>query len=322
LPGGFSIQNAEGSQTLDLLCETPTADTGQCAIPVRVISQLGAGTGGGATGGLTDAQLRAAPVDVAIVSGAAGGSGGGLTDVELRAAPVPVSGTVAVSNLPATQPVSGSVSVSNLPATQPISGSVAVSNFPATQPVSGSVGVNNWPANQPVTGTFWPATQPVSGTVAVSNFPATQPVSGAVSVSNFPAAQPVTGTFWPAVQPVSLQAADKAVSVTGAAAAQVIATLPAPGAGLFHYITRINIIAYASAARTGAATPVVVTSTNLPGGLSWTTPTAMAIGTQYETDIQLSGPLKSSAANVATTIVAPATSSVIWRINVVYYTGP
>lgn len=322
MPGGFSIQNAEGSQTLDLLCESPAADTGQCAIPVRVISQLGAvAGGGGSTGGLTDAQLRAAPVDVAIVSGAAGGSSGGLTDLELRAAPVPVSGTVAVSNLPATQPVSGSISVSNLPATQPISGSVAVSNFPATQPVSGSVGINNWPANQPVTGTFWPATQPVSGTVAVSNFPATQPVSGAVSVSNFPAAQPVTGTFWPTVQPVSLQAADKAVSVTGAASAAVTATLPAV-AGQFHYITRINIIAYASAARTGAASPVVVTSTNLPGPLAWTTPTAAAIGTQYETDIQLSGPLKSSAANVATTIVAPASTSVIWRINVVYYTGP
>lgn len=241
MPGGFSIQNAAGSQTLDLLCESPAADTGQCAIPVRVISQLGAGTGGG-------------------------GSTGGLTDVELRAAPVPVSGTVAVSNLPATQPVSGSVSVSNLPATQPISGSVGVSNFPATQPVS--------------------------------------------------------GTFWPTTQPVSLQAADKAVSVTGAASVAVTATLPAPGAGLFHYITRINIIAYASAARTGAATPTVVTSTNLPGSLAWTTPTAAAIGTQYETDIQLSGPLKSSTANVATTIVAPATSSVIWRINVVYYAGP
>lgn len=305
MPGGFSIQNAEGSQTLDLLCESPAADTGQCAIPVRVISQVGpVAGGGGSTGGLTDAQLRASPVPVSITGG--GTSSGGLTDVELRAAPVPVSGTVAVSNLPATQPVSGSVLVSNLPATQPISGTVAVSNFPATQPVSGSVGINNWPANQPVTGTFWPATQPVSGTVAVSNFPATQPV---------------TGTFWPAVQPVSLQAADKAVSVTGAASAAVTATLPAV-VGQSHYITRINIIAYASAARTGAASPVVVTSTNLPGPLAWTTPTAMAIGTQYETDIQLSGPLKSSAANVATTIVAPASTSVIWRINVVYYTGP
>jgi hypothetical protein len=167
---------------------------------------------------------------------ASGGSGGsGLTDAQLRATPVPVSGTVAVSNLPATQPVSGSVSVANFPATQPVSGpltdaqiratpvpvsgSVSISNLPATQPVSGSVSVANFPATQPVSG---PLTDtqlravavPVSGSVSVSNFPAsqavtgtfwqtTQPISGAVSVSNFPATQPVSGTFFQSTQPVS-----------------------------------------------------------------------------------------------------------------------
>jgi len=280
VPSPFAIQNSDGTRTLDFLDNAPASDTGQVAIPVRVISQLGAGTGGG--------------------------SSGGLTDVELRAVPVPISGSVAVSNLPATQPVSGSVAVSNLPATQAVSGTVAISNLPATQPVSGSVAVNNFPATQPVSG---PLTDtqlrasaiPVSGTF----WPPTQPVSGAVSVSG----------------PVLEQPANSAVSVTGAAAAAVTASLPAV-AGQFHYISRINIIAYATAARTGAAAPVVVTSTNLPGSLAWTTPTAAAIGTQYETDIQLTSPLKSSAANVATTIVAPATASVIWRINVIYYTGP
>jgi hypothetical protein len=44
--------------------------------------------GGGAGGGLTDAELRAAPVEVEIANG--GSSTGGLTDAELRAAPVPV----------------------------------------------------------------------------------------------------------------------------------------------------------------------------------------------------------------------------------------
>jgi hypothetical protein len=71
---------------------------------------------------------------------------------------VPVSGTVSAT-------VSGTVAVSNFPATQPVAGTVAVSNFPATQPVSGSVSVTNFPA-----------TQPVSGTVAISNFPAPVPV--------------------------------------------------------------------------------------------------------------------------------------------------
>jgi hypothetical protein len=58
-----------------------------------------------------------------------------------------------------------------------VTGSVSVSNFPATQPVSGSVSVSNFPATQAVTGTFFQATQPISGSVSVSNFPTTQNVA-------------------------------------------------------------------------------------------------------------------------------------------------
>lgn len=43
-----------------------------------------------------------------------------------------------------------------------VTGSVSVTNFPATQPVSGSVSVSNFPTTQAVTGTFFQATQPVS----------------------------------------------------------------------------------------------------------------------------------------------------------------
>jgi hypothetical protein len=46
-----------------------------------------------------------------------------------------------------------------------VSGTVSVSNFPASQAVTGTF----WQATQPVSGTFWQATQPVSGTVAISN---------------------------------------------------------------------------------------------------------------------------------------------------------
>lgn len=77
----------------------------------------------------------------------------------------PVSGTfwqstqpVSIATMPST-PVTGSVSVSNFPATQTISGSVSVSNFPATQAVS----IATMPST-PVTGTFWQTTQPVSAT--------------------------------------------------------------------------------------------------------------------------------------------------------------
>lgn len=88
--------------------------------------------------------------------------------------PVTVDGTVDIGNTvtvtgSVNADVTGTVSVSNFPATQPVSGTVAVSNFPATQPVSGTVTVN---------GTV---NATCSGTVAVSNFPATQPVSGTVT---------------------------------------------------------------------------------------------------------------------------------------------
>lgn len=77
----------------------------------------GGGSGGG---GLTDAELRANPVEVnvdniphVIVDSMPAG-GAGLTDAELRAAAVPVSGNF----YPATQPVSGTF----WQATQPVSG--------------------------------------------------------------------------------------------------------------------------------------------------------------------------------------------------------
>lgn len=44
-----------------------------------------------------------------------------------------------------TQPISGSVSVTNFPATQTVSGEISVSNFPDTQPISGDVSVSNFP---------------------------------------------------------------------------------------------------------------------------------------------------------------------------------
>lgn len=68
-------------------------------------------TGTVATGGLTDAQLRATPVPV---SGTI--ATGGLTDAQLRATPVPVSGTVATGGLTDAQLRATAVPVSS-PAT-------------------------------------------------------------------------------------------------------------------------------------------------------------------------------------------------------------
>lgn len=112
------------------------------------------------------------------------------------------------------------------------------------------------------------------------------------------------------------------VTVTAASAIAATASLPAAGAGLFHYITSIDIQLYATAARTGSATPVLVTSTNMPGSPVWNFPTAQAIGAIDRYAVPLLTPLKSSAANTATTIAAPIATAGIWRINVGYYVGP
>jgi len=101
------------------------------------------------------------------------------------------------------------------------------------------------------------------------------------------------------------------------------ATLPAPAAGLFHYITSIQLVKLYAALGVASAAGVVITSTNLPGGFAWTTEQiASAVGTApLIIDYQPTTPLKASAAAVATTLVAPAQLQTIWRWNVSYFTA-
>lgn len=121
--------------------------------------------------------------------------------------------------------------------------------------------------------------------------------------------------------PVSPPPSNLVVSTSAAANTALTATLPAAGAGLFHYITGIELIRTATAALAGSAT-YNVTTTNLPGTLAWTLGNLMAAGDTKVERMMFSSPLKSSAANTATTIVAPAPGAgVLWRINVYYYTG-
>lgn len=113
---------------------------------------------------------------------------------------------------------------------------------------------------------------------------------------------------------------NQGVSVTGLSGAAVTATLPAPPAGMFHYITGIDIELYAAVARLGAANPIIVTTTNFPGGIAWNFPTAGAVGTIDRYEMPISAPIKMVAAT-ATTIVCPAALNGIWRTNVTYYTA-
>jgi len=112
------------------------------------------------------------------------------------------------------------------------------------------------------------------------------------------------------------------VTVTAAANTAATATLPAAGAGLFHYITHIDITRNATAALAGTAT-LIHTTTNLPGSPAWSVGNAMiAGGTEKDVWIDFASPLKSSTANTATTVVAVAAGlAVLGRVNVSYFVG-
>lgn len=112
------------------------------------------------------------------------------------------------------------------------------------------------------------------------------------------------------------------ITVTAAANTAATATLPAAGAGLFHYITSIQMYRNATAALVGSAT-LIHTSTNLPGNPAWSVGNAMIIGgTQQDLVYEPANPLKSSVANTATTLVmAAGGAAVLNRINVSYYVG-
>jgi hypothetical protein len=115
----------------------------------------------------------------------------------------------------------------------------------------------------------------------------------------------------------------QSISATAAAATAVTLTIPAPAAGLFNYITSIDITRNATAALAGTAT-LVITTTNLPGTLAWSVGNAMAAGgTAIDVNKDYTQPLKSTTAATATTIVAPAPgAAVLWRLNANYYVGP
>ncbi len=69
-----------------------------------------------------------------------------------------------------------------------------------------------------------------------------------------------------------LRPTDQIVTATGVAAAAVTLTLPAPGSGLFHHISRIVIERHTSALLTAGTTPLIATTTNLIGSLAFSIP--------------------------------------------------
>lgn len=120
---------------------------------------------------------------------------------------------------------------------------------------------------------------------------------------------------------VALRAADLAITVTAATGVGATLTLPAPAAGQFHYITGLYLLIYSTAARTGTATPILVTTTNIPGGRSFLFGTAATIGTVERLFEDFALPIKVLAAATATTLVAPIVTGGIWRLTATYYTA-
>jgi len=116
---------------------------------------------------------------------------------------------------------------------------------------------------------------------------------------------------------------DNINSSTAAVNTALTTTLAAAGAGLYHYITKIEIVKLYNVVGVAAGAGTIITTTNL-NGLAWTTEQlASAAGTavtvvKWENE---ASPLKSQVANTNTTIVAPAQLQTIWRINVLYYIG-
>lgn len=114
-------------------------------------------------------------------------------------------------------------------------------------------------------------------------------------------------------------------TVTAAVGVAATLTLAAPGAGLRQYLTYLsmNRINGTVAALTASATPVVCTTTNLPGTLAFTRAAdALPAGAADLWREDFAYPIMATAQNTAVTIVCPATTGVIWRITAGYYVGP
>ena len=112
------------------------------------------------------------------------------------------------------------------------------------------------------------------------------------------------------------------ITATAAVSTAVTATLPAVP-GMRHYIDRISVLRSATAALTASATPVLVTTTNIPGLPVLTFGSdAGGVGVDKEQVVDFGGTgAAATALGTATTVVCPVYTGVIWRVNVAYRLG-
>lgn len=112
------------------------------------------------------------------------------------------------------------------------------------------------------------------------------------------------------------------VTATGAASAAVTATIPSVS-GLRHVVDFIQVTRSATTALATSATPVLVTTTNLPGSPVMTFGSdAAGIGIDKEVKLDFgSSGIAATALGTNTTVVCPVYTGVIWRVTVAYRLG-
>ena len=119
--------------------------------------------------------------------------------------------------------------------------------------------------------------------------------------------------------------APSTISITNTAAAGtgVTLTITAPAAGLFQYLTWLEISHFRAAVLTAGTVPILVTSTNLNGNPTFDFPADAGLqGAIVVKQISPAAPIKAQTAATSVTIVCPATTAVIWRVSALWYVGP
>lgn len=266
----------------------------------------------------------------------------GLTDTQLRAAPVPISGNVSISgggDASAANQLLGNVSLSSIDNKTPALGqALAGASTPVVLPAAqitaltplSSVSVSNFPVIQPVSGTVT-ATGPLTDTQLRAT---AVPVSGPLTDTQLRAsAVPVSGTFFQGTQPVSAStlplpagAATSALQTTGnTSVGSIDAKTPALGQAL----AAASVPVVLTAAQMTTLTPLSsVSVSNFPASQTVTgtffqatqpvslasAPTTPVTGTFWQTTQPVSGPLtdtqlRASAVPVTGTVTTTNTAN-------------
>ena len=170
------------------------------------------------TGPLTDAQLRAAPVPVTV-------SNPGLTDAQLRAAPLPVSGTVTIANPTAAGLTDAQLRAAPVPVLGPLTDTQLRA---APVPVSGTVTIAN-PTAAGLTDAQLRATAvPVSGPLTDAQLRATAVPTSLVGTGVVRTSAATTSTT---TGTVAVGATSASFMNTGTANATVAGGVLIPGMG-------------------------------------------------------------------------------------------